>query len=72
MHVLTLLCNKILRNVSGNHFIPFDRTNFTNACRLAASLELARKNNLANVNAKPDKHNIWAIINFMRGVSYTC
>ena len=35
-------CNKILRNASGNHFIPFDRTNFTNACRLAASLELVR------------------------------
>ena len=28
--------------LSGNHFIPFDRTNFTNACRLAASLELVR------------------------------
>ena len=42
MHVLTLLCNKILRNGSGNHFIPFDRTNFTNACRLAASLEFAQ------------------------------
>ena len=30
------------QNASGNHFIPFDRTNFTNVCRLAASLELAR------------------------------
>ena len=37
-----LLCNKILRNASENHFIPFDRTNFTNACRLAASLEVVR------------------------------
>ena len=36
------IMQQILRNVSGNHFIPFDRTNFTNACRLAASLELAR------------------------------
>ena len=42
VHVLTLLCNKILRNASRNHFIPFDRTNFTNACTLATSLELVR------------------------------
>ena len=27
---------KFLENANGNHFIPFEITNFTNACRLAA------------------------------------
>ena len=37
---LLLLYSKILRNANGNHFIPFEVTNFTNTCRLAAFLAL--------------------------------